>query len=57
MITKANNFVVFMGPNLSKANAKPTVTHLVLNALVKEGLLKLIISERVDGINAKAGVP
>ena len=39
------------------AEAKPNVTHLAMKALSDAGKLKHIISQNVDGLHRKSGIP
>lgn len=38
-------------------DAKPTLTHMALLALVEAGKVKHIISQNVDGLHLKSGLP
>ena len=37
--------------------AEPTVTHTALAGLVKVGVVKYIVSQNVDGLYLKSGLP
>ena len=43
--------------SVSLAEAKPTLTHLTIKALVEKGFVKFIISQNVDGLFVKTGIP
>ena len=42
--------------DVSLGDAKPTLTHLALRSLAKEGFVKFIISQNVDGLFLKTGL-
>ena len=42
---------------VSLAEAKPTFTHLTIKALIEKGFVKFIISQNVDGLFVKTGIP
>lgn len=37
--------------------AQPTITHMALVAMVKAKIVQLIISQNVDGLHLKSGLP
>lgn len=43
--------------NISWDNAKPTKTHMALARLVQEDKVKFIISQNIDGLHMRSGVP
>ena len=46
---------VVMGQSF--AETRPTIGHLALAALVRKGLIKQVISQNVDGLHLRSGVP
>lgn len=43
--------------NMTFELAQPTITHMVLVAMVKAKIVQLIISQNVDGLHVKSGLP
>lgn len=43
--------------NISFDDAIPTKTHMALQRLVKLGKIQYIISQNIDGLHLKSGVP
>lgn len=43
--------------NISWDDAKPTKTHMGIAKLVKEGLTKFVISQNIDGLHLRSGIP
>lgn len=43
--------------NISFDDAIPTKTHMALKALVESGHVKYIISQNIDGLHLKSGLP
>lgn len=66
------NFFIFRGPkgvwtlekegkspqvNVSFSDAIPTKCHMALKALLESGHIKYIVSQNIDGLHLKSGVP
>ncbi|XP_050531065.1 NAD-dependent protein deacetylase Sirt6 [Daktulosphaira vitifoliae] len=43
--------------NLDFDDAKPTITHMAINSLVKQGYIKYVVSQNIDGLHLKSGLP
>ncbi|KAF4526630.1 hypothetical protein B566_EDAN015400 [Ephemera danica] len=43
--------------NISFNNAVPTKTHLALKTLVEKGVVKYVISQNIDGLHLRSGLP
>ena len=43
--------------NMTFELAQPTITHMALVAMVKAKIVQLIISQNVDGLHVKSGLP
>ena len=43
--------------SLKFEDAKPTLTHFALLSMVKENIVKCIVSQNVDGLHLKSGLP
>lgn len=42
--------------DISFADARPTVTHMAMVALEREGILKYLVTQNVDGLHLKSGL-
>ena len=43
--------------NMTFESAQPTITHMALVGMVKANIVQLIISQNVDGLHLKSGLP
>ncbi|XP_072938180.1 NAD-dependent protein deacetylase Sirt6 [Epargyreus clarus] len=43
--------------NISFGDAKPTKTHMILKKLVEDGKVHYIVSQNIDGLHLKSGLP
>jgi mono-ADP-ribosyltransferase sirtuin 6 len=43
--------------DISFADAKPTLTHMAMVVLEREGILKYLVTQNIDGLHLKSGLP
>lgn len=54
-ITNTKEFYIFYKDKMNSLNYNPNITHYTLAKLEKQGKLKAIVTQNIDGLHQKAG--